>query len=244
MLTALKALTSYEANDIVTEDPSEDCRNDTTRRQKEERDTCLARSFLSEVALCWNSRRVSNDGNPTCRALREELKDTLDDEMKLAGLEALVPEELEKYLILNSNRLRTFEDARLEIVTYGEAKFGLRIRHPKPSGKGTRGHYDSMDVDAINSLASGTGTEKGHQDHEMVVSSAVELMFRDCNVHVTPRNGNGKKGKQSKSWSRSARRGNGKEGKGDVKLQRYIHRFQECQRFVHGWDVDDWLFLS
>ena len=38
-------------------------------------------------------------------------KDKLDDEIKLAGLEALVPEELEKQLILNSNRLRTFEDA-------------------------------------------------------------------------------------------------------------------------------------
>ena len=38
----------------------------------------------------------------------EKLKDKLDDEIKLAGLEALVPEELEKHLILNSNRLRTF----------------------------------------------------------------------------------------------------------------------------------------
>ena len=52
----------------------------------------------------------------------------MDDEIKLAGLEALVPEELEKHLILNSNRLRTFAGARLEIVTYYmEAKFGLRI---------------------------------------------------------------------------------------------------------------------
>ena len=44
-----------------------------------------------------------------------------------------MPEELEKHLILNSNRLRTSEDARLEIVTYVEAKFGLRIRDSKPS---------------------------------------------------------------------------------------------------------------
>ena len=54
-------------------------------------------------------------------------KNPLDDETKLAGLESLVPEELEKHLILNSIRLRTFEDARLEVVTYVEAKFGLRI---------------------------------------------------------------------------------------------------------------------
>ena len=58
----------------------------------------------------------------------KKLKDKLHDEIKLAGLEALVPEELEKYLTLNSNRLRIFEDARLEIVTYVEATLGLRIR--------------------------------------------------------------------------------------------------------------------
>ena len=43
-------------------------------------------------------------------------KDKLDDDIKLAGLETLVLEELEKHLILNSIRLRTFEDARLELV--------------------------------------------------------------------------------------------------------------------------------
>ena len=47
-------------------------------------------------------------------------------------------EEPEKHLILNLNRLRTFEDARLEIVTYVEAKFGLRIRDSKPSNTRTR----------------------------------------------------------------------------------------------------------
>ena len=37
------------------------------------------------------------------------MKDELDDEIKLAGLESFVPQELEKHLILNSNRVRTFE---------------------------------------------------------------------------------------------------------------------------------------
>ena len=49
----------------------------------------------------------------------KKLKDELDDEIKLAGLEALVPEDLPKHVILNPNRFRTFEDARSEIVTYG-----------------------------------------------------------------------------------------------------------------------------
>ena len=75
-----------------------------------------------------------------------KLKDKLDDEIKLARLEALVPEELEKHLMLNSNRLRTFEDARLEIVTYVEAKFGLRIRDSKPGDTGARCQVHVMGV--------------------------------------------------------------------------------------------------
>ena len=71
--------------------------------------------------------------------VKKKLKDKVDDENRLAGLEALVPEELEKHLILNSNRLRTLEDARLEIVTYVEEKFRLRIRDSKPSDTGPRG---------------------------------------------------------------------------------------------------------
>ena len=53
----------------------------------------------------------------------KKLKDKKDNEIGLAGLVALVPEELEKHLMLNSNRLRTFGHARLEIVTFVEAKF-------------------------------------------------------------------------------------------------------------------------
>ena len=42
----------------------------------------------------------------------KKLKEKLDDEIKLAGLQALVLEELQKHLTLNSNRLRTFKDVR------------------------------------------------------------------------------------------------------------------------------------
>ena len=76
----------------------------------------------------------------------KKLKNKTDDEIKLAGLEALEPEELQRHSILNSSRLRTFEDARLEIVTYVEAKFGLRIRDSKPSDTGLCEHSNPMDV--------------------------------------------------------------------------------------------------
>ena len=91
-----------------------------------------------------------------------------------------MPEELEKHLIFSSNSLRTFEDARLEVVTHLEAKFGLRIRASKP---GARGHSDPMDVDAVNSL-SRLAKEKGHQIRAMGVFCAVEHIFNETAMHA------------------------------------------------------------
>ena len=82
--------------------PGEDCRNDTIQRHREESGICFAQLFLQDGALCWNSKHGLNGGTPTCRALRKRLKDTSDDEIKLAGLEVLVFEEVEKHWILNS----------------------------------------------------------------------------------------------------------------------------------------------
>ena len=148
----------------------------------------------------------------------KKLKGNLDDEIKLACLEACVPEELEKHLIVNSNHLGTFEDARLEIVAYVEAKFGLRSGDSKPSDTGSRGHSDPTDVDAINSFASGKG--KGSSSpRDGCFKCGGTYVERDCSVHANPRKGNGKQwsgnGKQSKSWSKSAGKGKSKEGKGD-----------------------------
>ena len=88
----------------------------------------------------------------------KKMKDKLDGEIKLAGHESLVPKELEKHLILNSNRLRTFEDERLQVVTYVEAKFGLRICDSKPSYTGARGLSDPTNV-----MRSTLSRQKGHR---------------------------------------------------------------------------------
>ena len=134
----------------------------------------------------------------------KKLKDMLDDEIKFAGLEALVPEELEKHSILNFNRVRTFEDARLEsVVTYVEAKFGLRTRDSKPSDTGLRAHSDPLDVDAVNTL-SRLEKEKGHRVHVMGDSKCGGAHFqRDCNARKSTDKQSSGKGKQRKSWSKS-----------------------------------------
>ena len=79
----------------------------------------------------------------------KKLKEKLGG-IKIVGLEALAPEEPEKHVILNTNGLRTFEDARLEIVTYVEAKFRLRIRDSKPRDTVTRGQSNPMDCSPGN----------------------------------------------------------------------------------------------
>ena len=187
------------------------------RQQEEENETFCARSFsLGRCSLLELQAGIERWESDVSRN-EKKMKDKLDDEIKLAGLVSLVPDELEKHLILNSNRLRTFEDARLEVVTYVEAKFGLIIRDSKPSDTSSRGNSDPMDVDAV------------HSSKGKVSSSPRDGCFkcggahfqRDCNA----RKGRGKqsygKGKQSKSWSKSepphSGKGKSKENNGKSK---------------------------
>ena len=67
-------------------------------------------------------------------------------------------------------------------MTYVEAKFGLRILDSRPSDTVTRGHFDPMDFDTVNSLSSGKG--KGHRVYETVASSAVERIFNVTAMHA------------------------------------------------------------
>ena len=165
----------------------------------------------------------------------KKLKNKMDDEIKLVGLESLVPEELEKHLILNSNRLRTFEDARLKVVTHVEAMFGLRNRDSKPSDTGARGHSDPMDVDAVNFLSSGKGKgSSGPRDGCFKCDGA--HFQRDCNARKNIGKQTSGKGKQSKSWSTSglsiSSKGKSNENRGQMESK--IQRFQRCKRVMQG----------
>ena len=115
--TALMALASCEAKDIVAnsrKNPLEAWQrlqkryDPTTGRRK--------RNFLRTIISLGRCslleiKRRSNAWNLVVSRYENKLKEWLGDEIKFASLEALVSEELEKHLILNSNRLRTVEDA-------------------------------------------------------------------------------------------------------------------------------------
>ena len=165
MHTALMAVTSYEANDIVAnsrKNPLEAWRRLQKRHDPSTggRKRNLLRTIISpgRCSLLELQAGVERWESYVSR-YEKKMKDELDDEIKLAALESLVPKELEKHLILNS----TFEHARLEVVTYVEAKFGLRIRDSKSSDTSSRGHSVRMDVDAVNSL-SRLARREGHRD--------------------------------------------------------------------------------
>ena len=159
MHTALMALPSCGANDVVAnsrKNPLEAWRRlqkrydpTTGGRKRNLQRTIISLGRCSLLQL----QAVIERWESYVSRYEKKMKDKLDDEIKLAGLESLVPEELAKHLILNLKRLRTFDDARLKVVTFVEAKFGLRIRDSKPSDTGARGHPDPMDVGAVNSLS-------------------------------------------------------------------------------------------
>ena len=112
--------------------------------------------------------------------------------------------------MLNANRRRTFDEARLEVRMFVEAKFGLRIRNANLRDNSSRSHNGPMDVDALSSLAGGEGERR-----EWVVSGAVEIISREIAPNST-RNAKAmaRKVKKSKSWPKSVSKRKGKEKQG------------------------------
>ena len=208
MHTALVALTSCEANDIVAN--SRKIPLEAWRRLQKGYDLTtggrkrnLLRTIFSPGRCSLLELQAGIERWESCVSRYEKkLKDRMDDEIKLAGLEALVLKEPEKHLILNSNRLRTFEDARLEIVTHEEAKFGFRIRDSKPSDTDLREHSDPMDVGAVNSLSSGEGKWSSNPSDGCFKCGAAHFHV-DCNASKNTGKQPSGKGNQNMSWSTS-----------------------------------------
>ena len=101
MRTALMALTSFEANDIVAnlrKNPLEAWRR-LQKRYDPKRN--LLRTIISPGRCSFLELQAGIERwESYVSRHQKKMKDKLDDEIKLAGLESLVPEELEKHLIL------------------------------------------------------------------------------------------------------------------------------------------------
>ena len=102
-------------------------------------------------------------------------------------------------------------------MTHVEAKFGLRIRDPKPSDTGLRGHSDPMDVDAVNSLSSGKG--KGS-------SSPRDGCFNFCGAHFQ-RDCNASKNTASNRLAKANRASHGPRVRAKARVKRTRENSEE-----------------
>ncbi|CAK0821340.1 unnamed protein product, partial [Prorocentrum cordatum] len=82
----------------------------------------------------------------------------LPEDIKMAALEMLVPQDIENHLVLNKHRLETFQDSLNEVMTIVEARTGVKIK--EPSIRARAHHPDDMDVGSFGA-PKGKGKGKG-----------------------------------------------------------------------------------
>jgi hypothetical protein len=83
----------------------------------------------------------------------------VSNDMKMAALEQLVPDELEKHLLLNRARLKSYDAMREEVITYFESVTGSKIKETAVQKRSK--NPDAMDVDSLQKGGKGSKSGKG-----------------------------------------------------------------------------------
>ena len=77
----------------------------------------------------------------------------------------MVPEDIERHLLLNDARFSTDELARAEVLNFLESQHGLKLRDARIQKETRAANSDAMDVDSFQhkgkSKGKGKGKEKG-----------------------------------------------------------------------------------
>ena len=81
----------------------------------------------------------------------------IPEDIRMSSIEALVPEELEKHLLLNAQRLTDYLKMREEVVMYVEARTGQNYT----AANGKKNDPNAMIVDALDSKGKGKGSSGG-----------------------------------------------------------------------------------
>ncbi|CAK0805504.1 unnamed protein product, partial [Prorocentrum cordatum] len=116
----------------------------------------------------------------------------LPEDIKMAALEMLVPQDIENHLVLNKHRLVTFQDSLNEVMTIVEARTGVKIK--EPSIRARAHHPDDMDVGSFGApKGKGKGKDKAagslEEEPEAEVA-ALDLGSLDC-LELASGNGRG-----------------------------------------------------
>ena len=185
MNTALMTLTTYEANDIVVN--SRKSSKETWRRLQKRYDSTtggrkrhLLHTIISpERCSFLEVQASSNAGSSKCRATRKSWKASYTMKSSLLIWKHWRRRSLRSIWYSTQIACELSRIRRLEIVTYVETKFGLRIHDSKSSHTDQCAHSDPMDVDAINSLSSDKGSSSPRDE---CFKYARAFFQRDCNA--------------------------------------------------------------
>ena len=153
----------------------------------------------------------------------------LDDDIKIAVLEAMCPPDLEKHLQLSRHRLSTYEEVRAELSNYLETRAGTKVQLRLPGASRDDSGPVPMDVGAFEKKGKGKGKDKkgkgkggkaaGGKDQretrECHNCGKVGHLARDCWAPKKDKNqgGGGKPDKRKKEGKGKDKKGKGKGGK-------------------------------
>ena len=85
------------------------------------------------------------------------VREKIPEDVKMAAIEAMVPQDLEKHLLYSQPRMTDYETMRAEITLLLEARTGVRMKYHTLNIKPER---IPMDVDSF--VRAGKGTGKGN----------------------------------------------------------------------------------
>lgn len=179
----------------------------------------------------------------------------IPEDIKISILERLVPQELERHLVLNRDRFRGFNDMLLEMQNYVEHSTGSRIKVFNSQGRMDGRGNDPMDVGAFGHDGKGKGKSKkggkGKSDKKDVVChncGKTGHYKKDCwgagGGKANPKSSgkgkpSGKDGKGGKSGGKS--KGKSKKGKGKSVNNVEGTDEPEAENWDASWDgCDDW----
>ncbi|CAK0892530.1 unnamed protein product [Prorocentrum cordatum] len=85
----------------------------------------------------------------------------LPEDIKMAALEMLVPQDIENHLVLNKHRLVTFQDSLNEVMTIVEARTGVKIKAAGSLEEEPEAEVAALDMGSLDCLELASGSGRG-----------------------------------------------------------------------------------
>ncbi|CAK0826208.1 unnamed protein product, partial [Prorocentrum cordatum] len=85
----------------------------------------------------------------------------LPEDIKMAALEMLMPQDIENHLVLNKHRLETFQDSLNEVMTIVEARTGVKIKAAGSLEEEPEAEVAALDMGSLDCLELASGSGRG-----------------------------------------------------------------------------------